>query len=176
MQKRGWPQRKELFAMEERPRRRIGWLLIGVYLLLMSGAASLSVFFGVGLGWNPALALLFVFGIGAAIAYAFYAQKEGWGWRLVALLNGAAVVVLLTILLAIEGWMHPALVGAFYSFLGAAALLYAHYRRKEAATRPQLQARNHWEPLGARDLQPDEETVTPAERETRAARRRIQRT
>lgn len=159
--------------MEERPRRRIGWLLIGVYLLLMSGVASLSVFFGVGLGWNPALALLFVFGVGAAIAYAFYAQKEGWGWRVVAMLNGLAVMILLTVLLAIEGWMHPALVGAFYSFLGAAALLYFHYRRKEAAAQPRLQARNQWDPLGARIPQSEEHDLTPAERETRSARRKV---
>jgi hypothetical protein len=52
-------------------------------------------------------------------------------------------------------------------------LFYAHYRRKDAAARPQLQARNQWEQLGTRGFQADEQELSAAERETRAAQRRI---
>lgn len=132
-----------------KPRRKINWLLIAVYLLLAGGLSALTVFLTSEGVLHTALALGLLFGALGGIAYAFFARDGGVGWLIASVVGGLAAVLVLGLYLILAGWLHPALGIALLLLLPAGGLLYLLFWRKEVSTRS-VNAPVQWEPLGQR--------------------------
>ena len=117
-----------LSVYQGRARGRINWPLVLVYLLLSAGAATLTVYITSAGLLHTALALgLLSTGL-AGGAYAFLRLDRGWGWRLIALINGLAAAISLSIYMMVAGWLPVALGIALMLFAAASLIAYLMYR------------------------------------------------
>jgi hypothetical protein len=109
-------------------RGRINWPLVLLYLLLTAGASTLTVYVTSEGLLHTALALSLLFaGLGVS-AYGFLRLDRGWGWRLMALINGTATAIATSIYAMTAGWL-PVALGIGLMLLAAAGLVaYLVYR------------------------------------------------
>jgi hypothetical protein len=111
-----------------RLRGRINWPLVLLYLLLAGGASALVVYSTSAGLLHTALALGLLFAGLAASAYGLLKLDRGWGWRLVALINGLAAAISLSIYTMAAGWLPVALGLALMLFVAAGLIAYLVYR------------------------------------------------
>ena len=117
-----------LSVYRRRARGRINWPLVLVYLLVAGGAATLVVYVTAAGLLHTALALGLLFtGLGGG-AYGFLKLYRGWGWRLMALTNGLAAAISLSIYAMAAGWLPVALGVALVLFAAAGLIAYLVYR------------------------------------------------
>jgi hypothetical protein len=103
----------------------INGLLVALYLLLLGGLATITVFVAPVI--NVALALTLLFALLGALAHAFWlwSGQRAWRWVSYALWPAAAITFL--IFIPLSGLMPPALGIAIMLLLLASGLLYAIY-------------------------------------------------
>jgi hypothetical protein len=109
----------------------INGLLVALYLLLLGGLATITVFVAPVI--NVALALTLLFALLAALAHAFWlwSGRQAWRWVSYALWPAAAITFL--IFIPLSGLMPPALGIAVMLLLLASGLLYAIYLLRRRA-------------------------------------------
>ncbi len=153
----------------EKPRPKINWTMILVYLLLLGGLIGMTVYLAEEI-LHVALALTILFTLLGGIAYWFFLRGEGRAWRFVTALAWPGAVIALTVFLIEEQGVHPALAVSMLFFVSAGILVYVLDRQQDADARA-LNARVRWEKLGQRrdghgEPSPSERDV-PMEREYR---------
>jgi hypothetical protein len=132
----------------ERPRPKINWTMVLVFLLLLGGLIGITVYLAeVILHVTLALTLLFL--LTGGIAYWFFLRGEGRAWRFVAALIWPGAVIALTVFLIEEQGLHPALAISMLFFVSAGILVYVLNQKQDADARA-LNARVRWEKLGQR--------------------------
>lgn len=130
----------------ERVPRRVNWLMILLYLLLVGALASLTVFLTSDLLMSTSLALGALFMLLGGIAFIFARYENAWWWRLLVVLNWLGAVPGLIIYL-IEAGLPTALAMTVLLFLVASGLIYLISLQKKGATRIKAV---RWEKLGHR--------------------------
>ena len=103
----------------------INGLLVALYLVLLGGLATITVFVAPVI--NVALALTLLFALLGALAHAFWlwSGQRAWRWVSYALWPAAAITFL--VFIPVSGLMPPALGIAIMLLLLASGLLYAIY-------------------------------------------------
>ena len=116
---------RKLAQMSRRYDLLINGLLVALYLLLLGGLATITVFVAPVI--NVALALTLLFALLGALAHVFWlwSGQRGWRWVSYALWPAAAITFL--IFIPLSGLMPPALGIAIMLLLLASGLLYASY-------------------------------------------------
>ena len=126
----------------ERPPQRARWMLILLYLLLVGGMSSFTVYLAIEV-LHVALSLMFLFFVLGGMSYAFaIADGGGWVWRGLTWLNWLGGAVSLVVYLGVAGTVHVAILIGGICFILAAGLLYLWGRQ---ARREPVQ---QWEQLG----------------------------
>ncbi len=106
-------------------------LLIGIYLFMLGGLITLTVFATEIL--PQALATAMLFAALGALAYIFYLWSETRLWLFVSYIMWPAALLTFLISLATSGWVNPFLTNATIFFLAAGGLIYLlYYVRKRA--------------------------------------------
>ena len=100
-------------------------LLLLVYLFLMGGLISLTVFITSVI--HVALALSLLFAVLGGLSYAFFIWNNGRFWQYLAYLLWFAAVITFFIYPAVAELVHPALAVATLLFLGAGGVIYLIY-------------------------------------------------
>jgi predicted membrane channel-forming protein YqfA (hemolysin III family) len=131
----------------EKSRAKTNWLHILVYLLLTGGSIGMTVFFVEEMNWDTAFALAIFFGVIGGVAFSFFMNGDGRGWRFIAALEWVGALISMTVYVIETGWVHPALAIATLFFLSAGVLLYVIDRRNSADARA-LDPPVHWEKAG----------------------------
>ncbi|MBN1428933.1 MAG: hypothetical protein JXB07_11155 [Anaerolineae bacterium] len=134
----------------KRAPRRINWLMILLYLLLIGALASLTVFLTSEAILPTSLALGTLFLLLGSIAFIFSRYENAWWWRLLTVLNWLGAVPGLIIYL-IEAGLSTALAMAILLFMAAGGLVYLISLQKKGVTRVKT---IRWEKLGHRSEQP----------------------
>jgi hypothetical protein len=103
----------------------INGLLVALYLLLLGGLVTITVFVAPVI--NVALALALLFALLGALAHAFWlwSGQQAWRWLSYALWPAAAITFL--IFIPVSGLLNPVLGIAIMLFLAAGGLLYIIY-------------------------------------------------
>jgi hypothetical protein len=103
----------------------INGLLVALYLLLLGGLTTITVFIAPMI--NVALALTQLFALLGALAFAFglWSDQQAWRWLSYALWIAAVITFL--VFIPLSGLMPPALGIAIMLFLAAGGLLYVIY-------------------------------------------------
>jgi len=135
----------------------INGLLVALYLLLLGGLATITVFVAPEI--NVALALTLLFALLGALAHAFWlwSGQQAWRWVSYALWPAAASTFL--IFIPLSGLMPPALGIAIMLLLLASGLLYAIYflRRHAEDIKSRLGGGSYhlgWPRRGAAGIEP----------------------
>jgi hypothetical protein len=122
---------RKLRATSKRFKLLNNLLLIGVYLFMLGGLITLTVFATEIL--PQALATAMLFAALGALAYIFYLWSETRFWLLVSYLMWPAALLTFLISLATSGLVNPFLTNATIFFLAAGGLIYLlYYVRKRA--------------------------------------------
>lgn len=135
---------QEILPPNERVRRKVNWLMILLYLLLIGALASLTVFLTSEAMMSASLALGTLFMLLGSIALIFSRYDNVWWWRLLVVLNWLAATPALVIYL-IEAGLPTALAMTILLLLAASGLGYLIIQQKKGATRVRAV---HWEKLG----------------------------
>ena len=116
---------RQLLKKSRRYNLLINLLLISVYLLLMGGLVTLTVFITSVI--HVALALALLFAVLGGISYVLFLWNGGRFWRYLAYFLWPAAVFTFLIYMAVAELVHPALSIATLLFLGAGGLIYLVY-------------------------------------------------
>ena len=109
----------------------INLLLVAIYLALLGGLASITVFVAPII--NTALALALLFAVLAGLAHAFWLWSGQAAWRWLTYLTWPAAAITFLVFLPVSGVLPPALGIAIMLILGAGGLLYlVYYLRRRA--------------------------------------------
>jgi hypothetical protein len=103
----------------------INGLLVALYLLLLGGLTTITVFIAPMI--NVALALTQLFALLGALAHAFWLWSSQQAWRWLSYALWVAAVITFLVFIPLSGLMPPALGIAIMLFLLAGGLLYAIY-------------------------------------------------
>lgn len=122
----------------------INLLLVVVYLLLMGGLITLTVFITSVI--HVALALALLFAVLGGLSYTFYLWKGYRFWRYLTYLLWPISVLVFFIYLAVADIVHPALAIATLLFLAAGGVIYLVYYLQGRAQESDL-ALADWETL-----------------------------
>lgn len=150
--------------MERKP-RRVNWLLLLVYLLLIGGMVALIVFLTSAGLLATALAIALLFASLGGIAYAFFLRGEGWGWGAITVINWVSALIAFTVYVTETGLIPTELALAALFFLAAGILLYLPLRRRRSVKARALNGGVQWEPLGGTSRQAAQAELSPAERD-----------
>jgi len=109
----------------------INLLLVTIYLALLGGLASITVFVAPII--NTALALALLFALLGGLAHAFWLWSGQVAWRWITYLTWPAAAITFLIFLPVSGMLPTALGIAIMLILGAGGLLYlVYYLRRRA--------------------------------------------
>jgi hypothetical protein len=103
----------------------INGLLVALYLLLLGGLATITVFVAPVI--NVALALTLLFALLGALAHAFWLWSGQQDWRWVSYVTWPAAAITFLIFIPVSGLLPPALGIAIMLLLVASGLLYVIY-------------------------------------------------
>lgn len=117
----------------EKQSAQINWMLVAVYLLVLGGLISLTVFLTSAMKLHVTLGLAALLIVLGAVATAFFARGVGRGWRWVATAAWTGALIALAVYAAAIGWLPPAIVIAGLCFLAAGILIYVFTRRQNIA-------------------------------------------
>jgi hypothetical protein len=140
------PPQEMLPQSERAPRKRVNWLMILLYLVLVGALASLTVFLTSDGMMPTSLALGALFTLLGGVAFVFVQYDNVWWWRLLGVLSWLGAVPPLIIYLIAAG-LPTALAMAILLFLAASGLVYLISIQKKGQTRLQTV---RWEKLGHR--------------------------
>jgi peptidoglycan/LPS O-acetylase OafA/YrhL len=130
--------------------RRINWLLIGVYWLLMMGMIGLTVYLTDETSTPETIASGFFFGMMGGIAYAFYRMGEGRGWKWLGVAQWSVAALALFVYVMDSNYVNEGLAISALFFLAAGVLMFFGYRKKsqqDAAAQIEAQ-QQEWRALG----------------------------
>ncbi len=109
----------------------INLLLVTIYLALLGGLASITIFVAPII--NTALALALLFALLGGLAHAFWLWSGQVAWRWITYLTWPAAAITFLIFLPVSGMLPAALGIAIMLILGAGGLLYlVYYLRRRA--------------------------------------------
>ncbi len=109
----------------------INLLQVAIYLALIGGLASITIFVAPIINTALALALLFVLLAGLAHAFWFWSNQAAWRW--VAFVAWLAAAIAFLIFVPVSGMLPPAVGIGIMLILGAGGLLYlVYYLRRRA--------------------------------------------
>ena len=127
-----------------RQRRRydlmINLLLVAIYLALLGGLASITVFVAPIINTALALALLFALLAGLAHVFGLWSGQAREAWRWVAFAGWLAAAITFLVFLPVSGMLPPAVGIGIMLLLGAGGLLYlvTYLRRRAEAIHDSL--------------------------------------
>ena len=150
--------------MENKPRKRIGWALILVYILLLGGLIAMTVFLTEDIDLAVELALLLLFGLSGGVAYSFYLNGDGRGWQILSILEWIAALIAGTVYVVNYNLLTESLAIAILFFMAAGLVLYTTYRRGDADART-LNRGIRWRQLGVEDEPEWEREEDPVKRD-----------
>ena len=111
----------------------INLLQVVIYLALIGGLASITVFVAPILNTALALALLFAVSAGLAHAFGFWSGQARQAWRWVAFVAWLAAAIAFLIFVPVSGVLPPAIGIGIMLILGAGGLMYLlYYLRRRA--------------------------------------------
>jgi len=109
----------------------INLLLVVIYLALLGGLASITVFVAPII--NTALALALLFALLAGLAHAFWLWSGQVAWRWVTFVAWPAAAIALLVFLPVSGMLPPAVGIGIMLIVGAGGLMYLlYYLRRRA--------------------------------------------
>jgi hypothetical protein len=109
----------------------INLLLVAIYLALLGGLASITVFVAPII--NTALAMALLFALLGGLAHAFWLWSGQVAWRWLTYVTWPAAAITFLIFLPVSGMLPPALGIAIMLILGAGGLMYlVYYLRRRA--------------------------------------------
>jgi hypothetical protein len=109
----------------------INLLLVAIYLALLGGLASITVFVAPMI--NTALALALLFALLGGLAHAFWLWSGQAAWRWITYVTWPAAAITFLVFLPVSGMLPPALGIAIMLILGAGGLMYlVYYLRRRA--------------------------------------------
>jgi hypothetical protein len=109
----------------------INLLLVTIYLALLGGLASITVFVAPII--NTALAMALLFALLGGLAHAFWLWSGQAAWRWLTYVTWPAAAITFLVFLPISGVLPPALGIAIMLILGAGGLIYlVYYLRRRA--------------------------------------------
>lgn len=109
----------------------INLLLVAIYLVLLGGLASITVFVAPII--NTALALALLFALLGGLAHAFWLWSGQVAWRWLTYVTWPAAAITFLVFLPVSGMLPPALGIAIMLILGAGGLIYlVYYLRRRA--------------------------------------------
>lgn len=109
----------------------INLLLVAIYLALLGGLASITVFVAPII--NTALALALLFALLGGLAHAFWLWSGQAAWRWITYVTWPAVAIAFLVFLPVSGVLPTALSIAIMLILGAGCLIYlVYYLRRRA--------------------------------------------
>ncbi len=116
----------------------INALLVGIYLLLLGGLATMTVFVAPVI--NTALALTLLFALLGGLAHAFWLWSGLEVWRWVTYVTWPAAAITFLVFIPVSGVLPTALGIAIMLFLAAGGLVYLLYflRRRAEGIRDRL--------------------------------------
>jgi len=111
----------------------INLLQVVIYLALIGGLASITVFVAPIINTALALALLFAVSAGLAHAFGFWSGQARQAWRWVAFVAWLAAAIAFLIFVPVSGILPPAIGIGIMLILGAGGLMYLlYYLRRRA--------------------------------------------
>lgn len=144
---------QEILPPNERVPRRVNWLMILLYLLLIGALASLTVFLTSEALLSTSLAIGVMFMLLGSMARIFSRYDGGWWWRLLVVINWLAATPPIIVYL-IEAGLPTALAMSILLFLAASGLIYLISMQQKGATRVKSV---RWEKLGHRSPKQSDE-------------------
>jgi hypothetical protein len=121
----------KLYQQSRRYDLMINLLLVAIYLALLGGLASITVFVAPII--NTALAMALLFALLGGLAHAFWLWSEQVAWRWITYVTWLAAAVTFLVFIPVSGVLPPALGIAIMLILGAGGLIYlVYYLRRRA--------------------------------------------
>ena len=116
---------RQMTRLSQRYDLMINGLLVALYLLLLGGLATITVFVAPVI--NVALALTLLFALLGALAHAFWLWSGQQAWRWVSYVAWPAAAITFLIFIPLSGLVPPVLGIAIMLILAASGLLYVIY-------------------------------------------------
>ncbi len=132
----------------------INLLLVGAYLALLGGLATMTVLLAPLV--NTALALAVLFALLGALAHAFWLWSGQAAWRWITYLAWPAAALTLLIFIPLSGLLPPALGIGLLLFILAGGLLYLIYALRRRAEDIAGRLAGHAAPAPALPVTPDD--------------------
>ncbi|MBN1310372.1 MAG: hypothetical protein JXB30_03060 [Anaerolineae bacterium] len=142
------PPQVTLPPNERAPRKKVNWLMILLYLLLIGALASLTVFLTSDMRVSTSLALGALFILLSGSAHMLSRYDSDWWWRVLTILNGIGAVPPLIIFM-IEVGVPTALAITILLLLAASGLVYLVFLQQQGQTGMRVSSAR-WEKLGQR--------------------------